>query len=194
MAKRSAKKVSVKKTAPSAPKPKDPVSPEELLNELGDEAPGTDEPSHVDFDALDRMAEEVMLSPNAPRARANYEGDDGGDPYVRMINCTGHIAAVSYRLVPDRMMDGYRFMADQPVVPIVKTPQGETPDAPAGMFDDGYEPQARPTGEATSPRKALMMWLGEMRKDLQVHRSNPHLYWEYMTEVSNAIVGLSNQG
>lgn len=148
----------------------------------------TEHNNMVDFDALERSAAVAIEPGRSPRDLAHH-GDEGGDPYVRMLNTTYHPCAVSCRLVPDRLVDGYKFLNDEPTVPFVKTPKGESKDVPTSP-----DRSTRQAPEMKTLRDAMKYWLGEMRKDIQVHKKNPDLYWNYMTRIGDALSGINKGG
>lgn len=186
-----AKKATRKKTPAKKAEPKE-ISPEELAN--GEDSVDTPEaeeaPASVNFDALQAFANQVV-SPGSKTPRASAHLGDG-DPYVRMLNTRGDATAVSYRLVPDRIMDGYHFIKGEPTVPILRTPDGRHQDIPECMYDNpNAEPNPRhQPNDIRHSKLALQVWFGHMRDDMETMRERDDLDWNYMRSVGEMIVGL----
>lgn len=186
-----AKKATRKKAATKKPEPPTEVSPEELANGEPD-APETEAaPANVNFDALQEFADSVVApGSDTPRAASSHIGD--GDPYVRMLNTRGDPIAVSYRLVPDRIMDGYNFIEGEPCIPIMSTSAGRHQDIPECMYDN---PNAKPSPrhqpkDIRHNKLALQVWFGHMRDDMATMRDRTDLDWEYLRRVGEMIAGL----
>lgn len=181
--------------APETVEPIDGLTPDELMdvpivteNGAGPALPSVANFSNdrqVDFDALAELAELAVQPAKAPSPGVTNEG---GDPFVRMLNLQGSPIAVSCKLVPDRLMDGYKFIVNEPTIPITSLRPGHSQDTPEDSVGRaGYVPVARATAQPRTVDDARKVWFTEMRNDLRTMRHRSDLYWELMRELGMVI-------
>lgn len=142
-------------------------------------------PQTVDFDALEELTH--LALGRTPRDAASH-GDEG-EPFVRMVNLSGHPIAVSMKLVLDRLMDGYHFIDNEPAVPIKQLAPGQHQDVPEALSrNPGSGVRVRPMVTPKNLDEARVVWFDAMRTDLAKMRGRTDLHWEFMRQLGNTIV------
>lgn len=137
------------------------------------ESPEVDDPTEdAEAEADSELLEEV-----------GENRSSNGSMFVRMLNTDGFVRPVKVDLVPDRMMDGYKFIVGEPAAPRL------TGDLDKCIKDGtpNWYPRPRVTMHPGSLSNALRIWYNEMVKDRTAFRGNTDLDFGYAGQILSRI-------
>lgn len=130
----------------------------------------------------------------SPRDAASNPASAGnvGMPYVRMLNISDCVRAVVVSLVPMRLMEGYRFIIDEPVLP---REVGANPD----RCDKHGTPHWYPRARANLPRPgsfadALQVWLDAACEDAVAFAGHPEIDFDYLKVLTKRCARVQSVG
>lgn len=98
-----------------------------------------------------------------------------GVPFVRMLHPAGRIRPVIATFIPERLMDGYRFLEGEPTVPRTKGRPGIPDDEAVARH-----PRARRVNPMHSIKDARNYWIRCMEEDANTFYHNKNLLFAYI--------------
>ena len=111
--------------------------------------------------------------------------------FVRMLNTRGNVVPVQAMSVPLKLVEGYRFIIDEPSIPIIVS---DNPDKCYKHGVKGWRATGRTHPKVLKNTDALRLWVAFMRKDKIKWKGDPNLWHNAIDRAVDLYRKLSNPG
>lgn len=145
------------------------------------ESPEFDMDGQDDADGLDRI-------PDIDESESDV---DVSTAFVRMLNTRGAVVPVQAMAVPVKLIEGYRFIIDEPTIPVLRA---DDPDKCFNAGKKGWRAMSRTHPKVQKNTEALRLWVGFMRKDRPKWGTNDALWHDAIDRVVDLYRKLTNPG